>query len=1012
MAGAGSSIQPPAGAPAAGEVSPPLVVWTGPVFDPSGYASALRGCVQAVVAAGVKTCLQEVRWSPIDAHLPRAQRAELEHLMHQPIPPGEQYIRVLQVFPTMFQRDANAALTIGRPYFETDRLPPDWALACGQVDQLWVASQFNLETFERSGIPRTKLRALPDCVDPERFGPAVPPSPPNTDRSFKFLSIFEWIPRKGWDILIRAFAEEFQPDEGVALSLQVYSTMGKTARSIQADIENLLAAAVGRRAIAPIILSVGVIEEDQIPSLYRGAQAYVQPSRGEGWGHPLMEAMASGLPTIGTRWSANLEFMNDSNSYLIDCRLQAVPKAVLSDQPYYGGHQWAEPSVEHLRALMRQVFTDRIGATQRGAFAAADMAERFSPLVVGRQYRQAAIEAGELARANARSSFPAVEVPGNSSAALPIPVVWEGGFFETHSMALVNRELALALLGTGQVDLSLRLLMLEPNRFDPREDPRTASLVDRVNRPLASQAKVTIRHAWPPRFEKPADGKWVMIQPWEFGSLPKSWVGPMRDEVDEVWAYSEAVRQTYIDSGVPAEKVHVVPLGVDPARFRPDAPALELGTTKSFRFLFVGGTIWRKGILLLLEAYWRAFRRQDDVCLVIKAMGHDTFYRGQDAADAIARVQADPNAPEILYLTEPLRDEQVPSLYTACHCLAHPYRGEGFGLPVAEAMACGLPAVVTKGGACDDFCRDDMVYWVPADRRVIQMAEEPAGVPWVLEPNVEALAAQLRYAYDAQAETAERGRRASAFIREHFTWNKAAERVLARLNALSYRASQRESVETGAGSVAQPATTEAWRHLARQQMELENWAGAEAALRQAVQLEPTVADAHYLLGCSQLNQEKAAGAVAAFQAAVQLAPNVAEAHNGLGAALKNLGRTKEALSALNRALELDPRNFEALVNLGELHITLGNYELAERLGERAQEVAPHDQQAHTLTVEARRGQGRTGPLSELKLTVNAPLFGMGGYESAARFLVGGALQAGIDVTLIPMWQNNARFVDD
>jgi len=44
-------------------------------------------------------------------------------------------------------------------------------------------------------------------------------------------------------------------------------------------------------------------------------------------------------------------------------------------------------------------------------------------------------------------------------------------------------------------------------------------------------------------------------------------------------------------------------------------------------------------------------------------------------------------------------------------------------MPVAEAMACGLPVIVTEGGACDDFCREENAYFVSAKRRNIRMSE-------------------------------------------------------------------------------------------------------------------------------------------------------------------------------------------------------------------------------------------------------------------------------------------------
>src|SRR5208337_558346 len=118
---------------------------------------------------------------------------------------------------------------------------------------------------------------------------------------------------------------------------------------------------------------------------------------------------------------------------------------------------------------------------------------------------------------------------------------------------------------------------------------------DRVDR-LAVPPAVTVRHQWPPNFEPPAAGAWVMIQPWEYGGIPQEWVAPMRDQVDEVWVPSAWLKDCYVRSGIPQDQVVVVPNGVDGQVFRPDGQRFPLCTAKGCRFLFLGGTIPRKGI--------------------------------------------------------------------------------------------------------------------------------------------------------------------------------------------------------------------------------------------------------------------------------------------------------------------------------------------------------------------------------------------------------------------------------
>lgn len=743
---------------------PASLLWQAPIFDPSGYADEARNFLLGLDSLGADVKAFPLNWSPRIAPLSEDEAARLHAMTAREL--SGDFVNLIHIFPPYFSRHPQAIRNIGRTMFETDRIPADWVAKCNEMDEVWVPSDFNLETFAAAGVDKSKLVKVPGSLDPTRYGTDIEPMEVEGKRGYNFLSLFDWSLRKGWDVLIRAFVEEFRADEDVALILKVYSTSGLSIEDIQERVLEYVTTTLGKdpERIPDIVFLDATMSDEAMLRLYKAADAYVMPSRGEGWGRPLMEAMAMGLPTIGTGWSGNTEFMHRDNSYLIDYELHEVSEEACREAQTFRGHRWAEPSLAHLKRLMRNVFTDRSAARAVGERARAEVLAKYDRRVVARTI----LDHLEATRHDA-----------------PVQGVWEGGQFIHHSLAYVNRELELALLETGQVELSI--LQTEPAQFDESADPRFVQLKQRMGRPLSRAADFHLRHQFPPSFEPPPEGHWIMIQPWEFGGLPEAWVGPMTHAVDELWVPTRWVRDCYLQSGIPADKVHVIPNGIDVERFVPKGPRAELATKKSFKLLFVGGTIMRKGIDLLLAAYLKAFKASDDVCLVIKDFCANSVYSESNLGRMIQEAQANPDTPEILYLNVDMSGDELAALYRACDVLVHPYRGEGFGLPIAEAMASGLPVIVPKYGACLDFCDDQTAILL--EPRIVPLPSIEGMPPcdigyWLAEIPVDDLAAALVEARQHPERLAALGQKASERIRGAFTWPHAAKKALERLQAL------------------------------------------------------------------------------------------------------------------------------------------------------------------------------------------------------------------------------------
>ena len=757
------------------------ILWSGPIFNSSGYAEQARNLLARI---GDK---RQIYLRPAgdqdSAFISGMDSAEYKALTEMIRLPETPYISLLSMPAYAFRRDPNAVYNIGKTYFETDGLSPEWVSRCNAMDEIWVASEFNVETFRRSGVT-VPLVVIPDGVDADFYRSGVEPLVIPGRRAFAFLSIFEWTYRKGWDVLLKAWAEVFSPDDDVCLILRsspVQNGKKNPPREIEARIDDYLRS-LGYSAgkVAPVIVLKEQVPLVQMAGLYAAADAFVLPSRGEGWGNPYIQAMSCGLPVIGTRWSANLAFMNDENSYLIDISglEQADEKMEL---PFYKGQFWSSPSPHHLGQLMKHVVSNTDSARQKGLQARRDVLSRWSWSNSARQALSRIEQIFSLCGERAAARVPNT-VSSNSNADA-LCVRWEGLQFARHSLALINRELCLRLIDAG---IEVSIVKFVPEDFGVEQDQRFNKLAAKVGAPLSRPADIHVRHHFPPDFTPPAEGRWVMIQPWEYGRLPEDWVEPMSKLIDEIWVPSRYVMKSFIASGVPSDLVQVIPNGVNTEIFNPWTKPYPIPTEKKFKFLFVGGFIWRKGLDILVKAYRQAFTNKDDVALVIKEAGQASFYQGLGSDDLIRETRQDAAAPEIVHMQEMLTEEQMAGVFRSCDCLVHSYRGEGFSLPVLEAMACGLPVAVTAGGPTDDFCSPGTAFVIPSQLKgFFSTRMKFAGGPgWVLEPDEAALVELLRYIHRNPEDASKKAQLGLERARTEYTWKSVADRVMERMRVL------------------------------------------------------------------------------------------------------------------------------------------------------------------------------------------------------------------------------------
>lgn len=243
---------------------------------------------------------------------------------------------------------------IGYGYWELSEFPREFRKQFKYLDEVWAPSKYIYEILRRT--TKKPIFHMPIPVDfpiPTKYTRKDFNLPEN-----KFLFLFSFdmssvTKRKNPEAIIKCFKKAFNKEdfENVGLVIKLQRIKGK--KIYDDAFEDLM-----KNIDKPNIYLIDeVYKRDKILGLVKNCDVYISLHRSEGFGLGLAEAMKMGRNTLATKYSGNLDFMNEKNSCLIPFKLIKVKK---NEYPYYKkGSVWAEPDLNEAIKLMKKLYENK-----------------------------------------------------------------------------------------------------------------------------------------------------------------------------------------------------------------------------------------------------------------------------------------------------------------------------------------------------------------------------------------------------------------------------------------------------------------------------------------------------------------------------------------------------------------------------------------------------------------------------------------------------------------------------
>lgn len=316
------------------------ILWKGNIFNPTGLATANREIVLALVKLGHEVQVSDIWHDKYDF-------CKGLEFLNQPLNGSKIDATIFADYPQYWQ--GGFGKLIGHFLHEGTVLFPDWPGELNKVEKLFVPSNSVRNLFLWNNVIKP-IKVIPYGTK-EIYHPTD-----NQNEEFVFLSVNSWTgninDRKGTDLLIRAFDEEFK-DEKVKLVLKIGTFwMKNDVEMYKKSILNILG-----HDNPNIVINSDYVPEKELVTYYQNSDCFVSPTKGEGFGMTILNAMASGLPVIVTKDknSGHMDFCKNPSILWIES------KEIEQGDPrfYFQGNMLAKPDFESLKKQMRFAFNHR-----------------------------------------------------------------------------------------------------------------------------------------------------------------------------------------------------------------------------------------------------------------------------------------------------------------------------------------------------------------------------------------------------------------------------------------------------------------------------------------------------------------------------------------------------------------------------------------------------------------------------------------------------------------------------